>query len=83
MITSAGFKRIKIKYSYVRHTELFKEDCNRIHGILLDHGYFSTLDECAELWELYSSEEYAAGWLSLPDKNEEVYECIKPYFEEV
>lgn len=82
MLQASNFKAIKIKQPFPKHTEFYKNDCNRIQSVLLDYGYYATLEQCAELWELYS-EDWAAGWLYLPENNEDLYKCIKPYFEEV
>lgn len=60
----------------------FLKDCQRIQHALIDKGYYATLDQCQELWEMHSAE-YAAGWLVMNDINdEEIYYCIKKYFEE-
>jgi hypothetical protein len=47
----------------------------------MEHGYYATIDQCEELWEMYS-DEYAAGWLIFPEDNADIYEYIKDYIEE-
>ena len=77
---SGNFKRIKVKNPYIGHLEQYTSDCNRIQSVLLDHGLYSTLEQCCELWELVS-EDMCAGWLCLPEKNEDIYEEIRRYIE--
>jgi len=70
-------KTIKIK----EYNKDFHEDTMRIQRVLIDKGYFAENSQCRRLWELHS-EEYAAGWLTLPNKDEEIYESIRPHFED-
>jgi len=78
---SSNLKPVRIKKQYVRHRDAFAGDCNRIQQALMEHGYYATIDQCEELWEMYS-EEYAAGWLILPEGNIHIFEYIKSYIEE-
>jgi len=77
---SGNFKRIKVKNPFTKHVDLYREDCSRIQSVLLDHGLYATLEQCCELWEL-ASEDMCAGWLGLPEKNEDIYVEIKHYIE--
>ncbi len=77
---SGNFKAIKVKNPFVKHVDQYREDCNRIQASLLDHGLFATIDQCCELWELVS-EDMCAGWLGLPEKNEDIYQEVKKYIE--
>lgn len=79
MMTS-NLKPVHIKKRFVRHKDTFADDCNRIQQVLMEHGYYATIDQCEELWEMYS-DEYAAGWLVLPEINIQIYDCIKDYIE--
>lgn len=79
MMTS-NLKPLRIKNPYVRHKDAFADDCNKIQQVLIEHGYYATIDQCEQLWEMYS-DEYAAGWLVLPEGNMQIYDCIKDYIE--
>jgi hypothetical protein len=81
-LTSSNLKTIKVKNPYHQHKDIYKDDCNRIQAALMDHGYYATIEQCVELWELHS-EEWAAGWLSVPQCGEDIFKEIKPYFEAV
>lgn len=59
----------------------YPEDCRRIKVILLNKGYDASLAECEILWEMYS-DSMAAGWMSLPSGDDEVFSCIQYYLEE-
>lgn len=82
MLHTSNFKTIKVLDPYKSHAEIYRSDCEKIQAALLDHGYYASIEQCAKLWELYS-EEYAAGWLVMSDKSQEIYDCIRPYFKEV
>jgi hypothetical protein len=82
MLQGSNFKTIKVLDPYASHAKLYRSDCEKIQASLLDHGYYASIEQCAKLWELYS-EEYAAGWLAMSEKGEEIYSCIKQYFTEV
>lgn len=58
-----------------------KGDCERIQKILAANGYKASLEQCKFLWETYS-DSLAAGWLILPEEDEQVLSNISPYFEE-
>jgi hypothetical protein len=78
---SSNLKPVRIKKQYIRHKDEFADDCSRIQQVLMEHGYYATIDQCEELWEMYS-DEYAAGWLIFPEDNADIYEYIKDYIEE-
>lgn len=73
-------KKIKVRDPYTDHLTEYREDVDRIVLVLKYHDYEATPDQAVRLWELYS-ESVAAGWLGLPRDNDEVFECIEPYFE--
>lgn len=59
----------------------YPEDCERIKKVLSERGYWATLFECQVLWSMYS-QSMAAGWLILPEKDEDVFNCVQYYFNE-
>lgn len=77
---TSNIRPIRVKRPYVAHVDEFREDCLRIQSVLQDHGYYATLEQCAELWEI-NSENYAAGWLILPQDGLAIYDEVKAYFE--
>jgi hypothetical protein len=55
------------------------EDCEKIKAILISKGFVNAgLNDSVWLWGEYS-ESYAAGWLGLPEDDEEIFDCIKRY----
>ncbi len=56
-----------------------REDCEKIKAALFKNGYVNAgLSDACWLWSEYS-DSYAAGWLGLPDTDEEIFECVKNY----
>ena len=73
-------RRIRIKKEKFR----FLKDVQRIQLILIDKGFFSTLEECDELWRMYSEDHYCAGWVSMDgSSDQEIYDCVRPYFDPI
>lgn len=70
-------KTIKVKEEFTDYTN----DVLRIQRVLIDKGYYAENSQCRRIWQLHS-EEYAAGWLKLPKTDEEIYESIRPHFED-
>ena len=68
-----------------KFTHDYMEDCRRIQKVLLDHGYQADLRDCAEVWGKYS-DDFCAGWLHLPDEDEDLFSSIEyilnEFFEE-
>lgn len=61
----------------------YPEDCERIQNILAAKGTSATLIECEYLWNLYS-EDLCATWMSMDYyTNEEIFNNINKYLEEV
>lgn len=54
------------------------KDVERLVRILAAHGHQMTAAQAVELWEAYS-ETYFAGWLTLPDTDEDVARLILPF----
>jgi len=57
----------------------YPEDTKRIQRILAKKGYEASLVECDTMWKEYSKN-MAAGWMSLPEKDDEVFEMVSQYF---
>jgi len=70
-------KTIKVKEEENDYTN----DILRIQRVLIDKGYYAENSQCRRVWQLHS-EEYAAGWLTLPKTDEEIYESVRPHFED-
>ena len=74
----------------MRRIKLLKEpryaslgrDIERIVQAMAKSGFFCSHTEASKLWESYS-DSMAAGWLNLPDTDEEIVGCISPYFDPV
>ena len=59
------------------------EDCKRIQDILINKGFYATLEQCEELWHMYSEDEWCAGWLVMKGADdEEIYRYVRKYFTE-
>lgn len=72
---------IRLKYKYDRHSLHYPQDVVRIVDIFADRGYIITYNDAARAWEEYS-DGLCAGWLVLPDDDEEVFETVFNHFEE-
>lgn len=59
----------------------YRYNCQRIQQVLLDHGYTSDIQDCYELWSDYS-DRYAAGWISLPEDDVDLWHRISYLVEE-
>jgi predicted solute-binding protein len=57
----------------------FIEDVERIQKLMVSKGYYSTLKMSANMWEEYS-DTYCAGWLGLPESDEELFNILKYYY---
>lgn len=56
-------------------------DCIKIKEAFKEHGYAASLWQCYDVWSEYS-ESYAAGWLSVPTSNNEIFESLKRFIYE-
>ena len=56
----------------------YPSDCKRIQNILEKNGYRASLEDCEKLWDKYS-DSMAAGWMNLPDNDDDVFGCIRTY----
>ena len=71
--------RIRIVgHAAVRHPN----DCQRIVSALASAGYDCTIEQAEMLWDCYS-DGLAAGWIFLPDEDERIVDCVRPYFVEI
>jgi len=70
-------KAINKNFINCRHPE----DAERIQKILLNNGYTASPKECERLWEDYS-DSMAAGWMGLPEKDEDVFWRISGYLDD-
>lgn len=67
----------KLQISKIR----YPEDCERIQRVAKEHGEEITLTEAHYIWDDYS-DLYSAGWLCLPDSDDDLWFRIKDYFRE-
>lgn len=51
-------------------------DLERIALVLAQQGYVSTPEQCQLLWEMYS-DSLCAGWLFLPESDEDLFEAVR------
>jgi hypothetical protein len=56
----------------------YPKDCLRIQRVCLEKGYYGGISECEDIWQEYSTE-LCAGWLFLPDTDEELWLQIEKY----
>jgi len=62
---------IKLDEQSFTHDHIYKSDCRRIQKAMIEEGALISLDEAYKLWEAYS-DSMAAGWVGLPDDDEEI-----------
>ena len=73
-------KRLQFKKEYNHHFE-YTKDINRIIKIFADRGYEIFEPDAVYAWENVSRN-WAAGWLSLHDADEEIFQDCFKYLEE-
>lgn len=56
----------------------FPEDSLRIQRALEEHGICATVEQCEKVW-IRESDDYFAGWLSLPASDEDLWKKLTPY----
>lgn len=74
-------KKLKFKEPYNHHFE-YQSDIDRIVKIFADRGYEISHTDAVKSWENYSEEYWFAGWLTLHETNEEIFNNLFKYFEE-
>jgi hypothetical protein len=67
--------RLKFPMSVSSYMKSHLEDCNRIKSVLESAGIAVSVYEAYLMWETYS-DRYAAGWLFLPDSDEEILNAL-------
>jgi len=53
----------------------YSEDTLRVQSVAMDRGVTLTLQQAEDVWLRYS-ESMAAGWMNLPNDDEELWETI-------
>lgn len=64
---------VKSKTKDFTHRHL--PDVQRIYQVMTAGGVDTDLETCALLWDEYS-EDYAAGWLGLPEYDEDLFDTV-------
>ena len=54
------------------------QDCRRIQKVLEEHHWVASLRECEQIWEHHSTI-MAAGWLFLPEDDDELWAELQVY----
>lgn len=65
-------------YNNDPYKDYYYDDIRRILRVLHSKGYTATVDDIVRAWEAHS-EDYCAGWLVLPDNDDEIYTNIMRY----
>ena len=60
------------------YTGEYRSDVIKIQQVLESKGYDATMSDCETLWGRYSESMYA-DWMSLPDEDEQIFDCISSY----
>jgi hypothetical protein len=76
------WKKLRIKEGYNHHYE-YTKDIDRIVKIFEDRGYEITIQDAVKSWEMVSEDLWAAGWLSLYEGDDEIFQDCFRYLEEV
>ena len=76
---ASSLKTIKIKQDPIE--DYMIDDCQLLQSILIDKGFYATLEQCQLLWKMHS-ECYGAGWLTLYQDKKSIYDAIRVYFHE-
>lgn len=59
-----------------RYTHRHMHNVERIKNVCHQNGYEADLEDCANIWEDYSDMN-AAGWINLPEDDEDLWFIIK------
>jgi hypothetical protein len=54
---------------------LHHSDVERLQHVMLQNGYDADYDSAAGIWQEYSDDN-AAGWLSLPEDDDKLWETV-------
>ena len=60
----------------------FFGDCKRIQEIFSKRGYDITMEQASFLWEKYSAE-MSSGWLCLLSSDDQIFESVQEFWDEV
>jgi hypothetical protein len=66
---------LRFQKSALKEPPIYLADCQRIQRVLRAKGYEVSLHECEEMWESYS-DGYCAGWMILPDTDQEIADAL-------
>lgn len=66
---------------FITGREEHKEDIQRLKDVFASYGILIPENDLVYAWEQYSEDNWAAGWISLPEKDEEVYLAIIKMFQ--
>ena len=58
------------------HKVEYPNDVWRIQNVAMSHGITLTTEQAEAVWRSYS-DDMAAGWMSLPESDEELWEIIE------
>ena len=70
----------KIRYED-NYQHRHQSDVERLQRVMLANGYDADLQSAAGIWEEYS-DDYAAGWMGMPDDDNELWQIIQLRVEE-
>lgn len=71
-------KRVRIRGGNRNYHE---RDCERIVEVLEKNGYQASITDAQTLWEKHS-EMYEAGWLHLPEDDDDIWRAVKYHIED-
>jgi hypothetical protein len=72
-------KKLKFKDPYNHHYE-YTKDIDRIVKIFAERDYEISQEDAVRSWECFS-ESYCAGWMSLGEDDNEIFQDCLVYFE--
>ena len=73
-------KKLKFKEPYNHHYE-YADDIQRIVKIFADRGYEISDSDAVRAWEMLSKNDWAAGWMTLYESDDMIFEDCLKYFE--
>jgi hypothetical protein len=59
--------------------EHHREDAERLHRVLVAAGHDVSVEGAEVAWMLHSDEEWAAGWMGMPESDADLLEAAIPY----
>jgi hypothetical protein len=72
-------RTIKVKKN--NHHLKYIKDIQLIQDTLIDKGFYASPEQCAELWEMYSST-FETGWMQMEYySKDDIYSRIQRFFE--